>query len=229
MIVWTHRGNPGPENTLEAFAQAWKDGISHFETDIHVTKDGVLVLAHDPNIQRLTGVNQEIRDLNLDELNENPILGLYEWCTLDALIEAFPLAKISIDIKCDDALAPFIAWLSQHEYSNLVVGSFSTKRVHAVRKAFPKIRTALTPVEILKIRFGFPMDSSSKDSERYAMIPEFMHGFKILTKRFIATCQRMNIAIFVWTVNSVAKGDYLNNLGVHGVVTDNYKLFTWDL
>jgi glycerophosphoryl diester phosphodiesterase len=229
MIVWTHRGNPGPENTLEAFAQAWKDGISHFETDIHVTKDGILVLAHDPNIQRLTGVNQEISDLNLHELNNNPILGHYQWCTLDSLVEAFPSAVISIDIKCDEALAPFIDWLSHHEYSNLVVGSFSTKRVRAIRKAFPKIRTALTPLEILKIRFGLPLDSTPKSAERYAMIPEFMHGFKILTKRFIASCQSLNIPIYVWTVNSVAEGNYLNNLGVHGIVTDNYKLFARDL
>jgi len=47
MIIWTHRGNPGPENTLDAFKQAWKDGMCHFETDIHATSDGVLVLAHD--------------------------------------------------------------------------------------------------------------------------------------------------------------------------------------
>jgi len=229
MIVWTHRGNPGPENTLEAFAQAWKDGISHFETDIHVTKDGVLVLAHDPNIQRLTGVNHEIIYLNFDELNTYPILDLYEWCTLDALIEAFPLAKISIDIKCDEALAPFIDWLSQHESSNFVVGSFSTKRVHAVRKAFPKLKTALTPMEVLRLRFGLPLNSLSEQAERYAMIPEFMHGFKILTKRFIAACQRLDIAIYVWTVNSVPEGVYLDTLGVQGIVTDDYRLFLRDL
>jgi glycerophosphoryl diester phosphodiesterase len=229
MIVWTHRGNPGPENTLEAFAGAWKDGISHFETDIHVTKDGVLVLAHDPNIQRLTGVNEEIIDLDFDELNSYPILNLYEWCTLDSLIEAFPKAIISIDIKCDEALVPFMDWLSQHDYSNLVVGSFSTKRVHAVRKAFPKLRTSLTPKEVLRIRFGLPLNSLQVQPERYAMIPEFMHGFKILTKRFIATCHKMNIAIYVWTVNSVAEGIYLDNRGVQGIVTDDYRLFLRDL
>jgi glycerophosphoryl diester phosphodiesterase len=228
MIIWTHRGNPGPENTLEAFAQAWKDGITHFETDIHVTKDGVLILAHDLNIQRLTGVNQEIIDLNLDELNEYPVMGLYEWCTLDSLVEAFPQAFISIDIKCDEALRPFIDWLGQHEYSKLIIGSFSTKRVTAVRSAFPKLRTSLTPKEVLMIRIGLARKLSPERSEIYAMIPEFMHGFKILTKRFIASCQQLNIPIYVWTVNSVSQAHYLDNLGVMGIVTDDYTLFLKD-
>ena len=53
MIVWTHRGNPGPENTLEAFSEAYKNGVRYFETDLHATKDGHLFLMHDKNLIRV--------------------------------------------------------------------------------------------------------------------------------------------------------------------------------
>lgn len=45
-----HRGARGlaPENTLEAFARALEIGVMTLETDLAVTKEGVLVLSHDP-------------------------------------------------------------------------------------------------------------------------------------------------------------------------------------
>ncbi len=225
MIVWTHRGNPGPENTLEAFELAWKDGIRHFETDIHVTKDGTLVLAHDSNIKRLTGIDQEIINLTFEELNRNPVMGLYRWCSLDALIKAFPEAIVSIDIKNDASVKPFIAWLRTRDFSNFIVGSFSSKRVNQVRKEFPLLRTALTPKEVHLIRLGLQRTVNLESADKFAMIPQSMYGLQILTKRFIASCQRLNIAIYVWTVNSVAESKELENLGVQGIVTDDYALF----
>jgi glycerophosphoryl diester phosphodiesterase len=225
MIVWTHRGNPGPENTLEAFEQAWKDGIRHFETDIHVTKDGTLVLAHDSNIKRLTGRDEEIINLTFEELNRNPVMGLYRWCSLDALITAFPEVIVSIDIKNDASVKPFITWLRTRDFSNFVVGSFSSKRVNQVRKEFPLLRTALTPKEVHLIRLGLQRIVNLESADKFAMIPQSMYGLQILTKRFIASCQRLNIAIYVWTINSVAEGKELENLGVQGIVTDDYALF----
>jgi glycerophosphoryl diester phosphodiesterase len=225
MIVWTHRGNPGPENTLEAFELAWKDGIRHFETDIHVTKDGTLVLAHDSNIKRLTGIDQEIINLTFEELNRNPVMGLYRWCSLDALVTRFPEAIVSIDIKNDASVKPFIAWLRTRDFSKFIVGSFSSKRVNQVRKEFPSLRTALTPKEVHLIRLGLQRIVNLESADKFAMIPQSMYGLQILTKRFIASCQRLNIAIYVWTVNSVAEGKELENLGVQGIVTDDYALF----
>lgn len=225
MIVWTHRGNPGPENTLEAFGQAWEDGIRHFETDIHVTKDGILVLAHDSNIKRLTGSDQELINLTFEELNRNPILGLYQWCSLDALTKAFPEAIISIDIKNDASVEPFINWLRMRDFSNYVVGSFSSKRVNQVRKDFPALRTALTPKEVHIIRLGLQRILNLDSADKFAMIPESMYGLKILTKRFISSCHQLKIPIYVWTVNSLIEGKNLENLGVDGIVTDDYALF----
>ena len=74
-----HRGARGlaPENTLAAFAKALAIGVDTLELDVGMTKDGVLVVAHDPrlnpNLARLNGAFLEgagpaLRDLTLAEL-----------------------------------------------------------------------------------------------------------------------------------------------------------------
>ena len=225
MIIWSHRGHPGPENTLKAFEAAWEDGITHFETDIHSTLDGYLVLAHDPSIERLTQVNREISSLTLEQLQEFPIHGEHPWCTLEELVSRFPSANISIDIKSDDTLDPFIQWMNGRPVENLVVGSFSSKRVQSFRKAHPTVRTALTPLETLSLVFGLDRVIKWENSKKhYAMVPPNFRGIPICTQGFIKRCRSREISIFVWTINDLSTARTLVEKGAHGVVTDTYPV-----
>ena len=224
MIIWSHRGNPGPENTLKAFESAWEDGITHFETDIHATLDGHLVLAHDPSILRLTQVDQQISTLTLEQLQEFLIDGQHPWCTLEELVIRFPDAHISIDIKSDDTLDPFIAWMHGRHAENFVVGSFSSKRVQGFRQAHPTVRTALTPLETLALVFGVDRFIKWEESKKlYAMVPMKFKGIPICTPGFIRRCRSRDISIFIWTINDLETARKLIDLGVHGVVTDTYS------
>ena len=226
MIIWSHRGHPGTENTLQAFTAAWEDGITHFETDIHATLDGHLVLAHDPSILRLTQIDHQISTLTLEQLQEFPIHGQHPWCTLDELVTRFPDAQISIDIKSDDSLAPFIKWMNGRHAENFVVGSFSTKRVKRFRQAHPFVRTALTPLETLALVVGLDRLVKWDESiEHYAMVPLSFRGILICTSGFIKRCRSRNISIFVWTINDVSTARALVEKGAHGIVTDTYPKF----
>ena len=226
MIIWSHRGHPGPENTLQAFQAAWEDGITHFETDIHATLDGHLVLAHDPSILRLTEMNHEISSLTLEQLQEFPIHGQHPWCTLEELVTSFPDAHISIDIKSDDTLHPFIQWMNGRHAENFVVGSFSSKRVQSFRQAHSSVRTALTPLETLALVFGLDrLIRWGESKKHYAMVPLSFRGIPICTSGFIKRCRSRDISIFVWTINDVTTARKLVEKGAHGVVTDTYPLF----
>ena len=223
MIIWSHRGHPGPENTLKAFEAAWEDGITHFETDIHVTLDGHLVLAHDPSILRLTQVDQQISTLTLKQLQEFPIDGQHPWCTLEELVIRFPDAHISIDIKSEDTLHPFIGWMHGRHADNFVVGSFSTKRVQSFRQAHPSVRTALTPLETLALVFGLDrLIRWDETTQHYAMVPPSFRGIPICTSGFIRRCRSRGFSIFVWTINDLETARALVEKGAHGVVTDRY-------
>ena len=94
IIIAGHRGNPSayPENTLEAFNSAISAGADMIETDIRETKDGVLVLMHDENAKRTTGVDKNVADMTLSEIKSLDISNnggaAYKIPTLDELFAA---------------------------------------------------------------------------------------------------------------------------------------------
>jgi glycerophosphoryl diester phosphodiesterase len=136
----------------------------------------------------------------------------------------FPDAHISIDIKSDDTLHPFIQWMNGRHAANFVVGSFSSKRVQSFRQAHPSVRTALTPMETLALVFGLDrLVRWGESKNHYAMVPLSFRGVPICTSGFIKRCRSRDISIFVWTINDVTTARNLIDLGVHGVVTDTYS------
>ena len=68
-LVIAHRGASGerPENTLSAFERAVEQAADMIETDLHLSRDGVVVIHHDPELERL-GLESEIRDHTASEL-----------------------------------------------------------------------------------------------------------------------------------------------------------------
>jgi glycerophosphoryl diester phosphodiesterase len=225
MQIWTHRGNPGPENTIEAFGRAWEDGVRFFETDVHSTSDGVLVLSHDSNILRLTDIDREIRDLTLEELHTFKIENSFNWTTLDELCDGFPLATISIDLKSEDSVDPFLEWAKGRDLDRFVIGSFTTNSIRKVRRHYPRARTALTPVEVLLIAWGLGNLLPPHSGQRMAMVPTSFKGVKVLTRGFESFCQEKEIPIIVWTINTKVELTGLEGRRISGIVTDNYAEF----
>jgi len=224
LTTWNHRGNPGAENALSGFQLAWKNGINHFETDLQITKDGVLVLSHDPDLLRLTGNSYQIIDLTLNQLQLYPIAGTDPWCTFEELINHFPLGNISIDLKSDEAVYPFIEMAKSYNHENWVVGSFSSDRVKAVRNALPNIKTALTSKEVLSIMLGRTPKGLTKGMH-FAMVPPMQYGLPIVTKRFVQKCKSMDIKVFVWTINDEIEYQKMQDLEIDGVITDHHAIF----
>lgn len=78
--IWAHRGSSRKyvENTISAFQQAIDDGSDGIELDVQRTKDGQLVVFHDENLKRLTGVNQFVWELNWSEVKQLKLHALNE-------------------------------------------------------------------------------------------------------------------------------------------------------
>ena len=68
--VAAHKGNVAecPENTMPAYKSAYKIGADMIELDLHMTKDGEIVLIHDDDLARTANVSGKIRDLTFDEI-----------------------------------------------------------------------------------------------------------------------------------------------------------------
>jgi glycerophosphoryl diester phosphodiesterase len=224
-----HRGGGGPfENTLTAFAAAVGLGYRHLETDLHVTRDGELVVSHDPTLARVAGDPRSIADVTRAELAEVRVGGREPVPTFTELVDAFPDARLTVDLKCDAAVEPMIRLLERRPelLDRICLGSFSTARVTAVRERFgARLMTAATPREILRMLVAVRLRRRPPRieagcvavPERY---PEAGRGLAVGDTRLIEAVAELGIALHVWTVNDPARMRALVDAGVSGIVTD---------
>lgn len=102
IYVAAHRGWPKkyPENTMEGFQAALALGVDQLETDVHVTKDGELVLIHDHSVDRTTNGSGLVYDYTFEDLRK---LDAGNGAKIPTLIELMELVKdhptITLDIE----------------------------------------------------------------------------------------------------------------------------------
>jgi glycerophosphoryl diester phosphodiesterase len=140
-----HRGVMGvePENTLRSFLRAEHDGMDAIELDLHLSKDGALVVMHDLEVDRTTDGTGAIADLNLAELRELDA-GLGERIPVfEEVLDAVG-SPIQAEIK-DVAAARALAEV-MHErglVGRVEVSSFHDEAVAEIARLVPGVRTVL--------------------------------------------------------------------------------------
>ena len=117
-LIYGHRGASGhaPENTLEAFRLAMEMGADGFELDVHMSRDGELVVIHDESVDRTTDGIGLVRDLTLAQLKQlDASYGMeaYRGTRIPTLGEVFDLIRhtdhiVNVEIKTDDWFYPQI-------------------------------------------------------------------------------------------------------------------------
>ena len=108
--VLAHRGLAieAPENTLLAFAKALAVGVTHVETDVHVSADGVAMISHDPDLRRLAERRATIDHLTAAELRRIDLGFGQGYCSLAEALDGFPDVRFNIDIKIGGAVIPTV-------------------------------------------------------------------------------------------------------------------------
>ena len=94
------------ENTMAAFQRALDMGFRYLETDVHATRDGVLLAFHDRDLARLTGAQARVGDLTFDELRRLKVTGLHAIPPLAEVLAAFPDTFLNVDVKAGHAIGP---------------------------------------------------------------------------------------------------------------------------
>jgi glycerophosphoryl diester phosphodiesterase len=224
-----HRGGGGSiENTLTAFARAVELGYRHLETDLHATRDGVLVVSHDATLARVAGDRRALARLTAAELAEVRIGGREPVPTFEALVDAFPDARLTVDLKSDAAVLPMIRMLERRPelLERLCLGSFSSARIEQVRARFgERLLSTATPREILRLLTAVRLRRRPPTivgrciavPERY---PEGRGGVAVGDARLLEAAAELGIAVHVWTVNDPDRMRALVAAGASGIVTD---------
>src|SRR5438034_6344625 len=97
MKIIAHRGasHDAPENTLAAVHLAWQQNADAVEIDVHLSKDGKLVVIHDATTKRTCGVSHKVRELTLAELKS---LDAGKWKGRQWVGETIPTLDEVLDI-----------------------------------------------------------------------------------------------------------------------------------
>ena len=223
--VMAHRGlsADAPENTLYAFSDAISVGADFIELDVQQTRDGVLVVMHDSNLKRTTGVNKDIWDVDYADIQNldagswfDPAYANARIPTLEETLQFVDKrAKLNIEIKPtkhgSDTLEQDVAeLLTRYQYTDACyVTSFSYGSLKKVKEANPEIRTGY----LMSVAYG--QFYSLKYADAFSLNKVFV------TSQVVNAAHQQGKQIFAWTVNSMSEVRSLCNLHVDSIITDD--------
>lgn len=154
--VYAHRGASGYalENTWDAFLKACEFGVG-IELDIQITKDGVVVVYHDDNLRRLTGLNADIEELAYEDIKDLRVsrkwMRPFQHHQIPLAYEVFQWAKkknipLNVELKASFAKNPkgpqiLAAMLEGME--DIHLSSFNPQLLEEMKKLMPSTEMAL--------------------------------------------------------------------------------------
>ncbi|WP_205472321.1 glycerophosphodiester phosphodiesterase [Nocardioides sp. SYSU D00038] len=232
VLAFAHRGGGhhpevvGLENTMAAFRHAVSLGYDYLETDVHVTRDGVLLAFHDPVLDRVTDRYGAIADLTAEEVREVVVGGREEVPTLARLFDEFPGVRFNIDIKAAAAVAPLAAFVTERGAEDrVVVGSFSARRLGEFRRLTGgRVPTSGHPLEVAAYRFlpsGRLARLLTRGRPAALQVPHRRGALTLVTPGLVRRAHAAGLHVHVWTVDDPAEMRELLDRGVDGLFTDD--------
>ncbi|MGL4178693.1 MAG: glycerophosphodiester phosphodiesterase family protein [Dermatophilaceae bacterium] len=236
-VAMAHRGgagyapNQGVENTMAAFGRAVAMGYRYLETDVHATRDDVVVAFHDAALDRVTDASGAVADLPWNAVREARVGGTEPIPRIGDLLEAFPGIRVNIDVKAPRAIAPLVREIAHRGATERVcLGSFSERRLRALRRALgPAVATAAGQVGVAVLRFTPSVLSRLLHSPAPVLQIPARHRWRGRTvtlvtpgllRRAHALGKHVHVWFPSWSREDAAEMHRLLDLGVDGLVAD---------
>lgn len=232
-LIIAHRGASAyaPENTLSAFEKAIQMGVLVIETDVHQTKDSVIVIMHDLSVDRTTNGKGLIKDLSVNEfkaltierdkkeLEEHP----------PTLEEAIKLingrCKLLIELKKGSSYYPniekhIVDLLKKYNAHTWVytIHSFDKQALINVSKRDSNINLQkLIVFKFPLVSFNFDKQFTKDDFTSWQGVNVY---YRFCSKRVIKKIHRLGKTVYVWTVNKPRVARKFARRGVDGIITN---------
>ena len=199
------------------------------ETDVHATKDGIVVAIHDPDLKRVAGVTGTVREMTWTTLANVRLAGDEAIPRLDELLAAWPEARWNIDAKHDSVVGPLIETLHRADaVERVCITSFSDRRVSRLRRALgPTACSTIGPAGVAALRVAslmpdllMPRVRRSLADYAAAQVPIRQGRIPIVERRFVDAAHEAGLQVHVWTIDDETTMTRLLDLGVDGIMTD---------
>lgn len=200
-----------PENTLRSFVAAQQAGLDLIELDLHLSKDGALVVMHDAEVDRTTDGTGPIADKTLEELRTLDAGRGERVPVFEEVLEAVQ-APLQAEIK-DVAAARALAEVMQRRdlVSRVEVSSFHDEAVAEIARLVPGVRTAL-----IASRYG----TDVVERAREAGAATLCLNIRRLTLEVVEHARKADLRVIGWVVNTQDHLRLVRALQLDGATTD---------
>lgn len=237
--IIAHRGASRDclENTLEAFQRALEQGADAFELDVHATRDGVVVVHHDPDVAVVEEVDGTLRQadrqmsqaghsgaaggtsrkLVINEVDYTTLLGvrLRNGETIPTLDEVLTLAArratVYVEVKGLGIEAKVIGCLLDHPDTNTAVHSFDHRIPHTIAAKKPGTATGI-------LSASYVLDWPAMI--RSAGARDLWQQTALIDQALVDVAHAEGARVVAWTENSVQHATQLVQMGVDAICTD---------
>jgi glycerophosphoryl diester phosphodiesterase len=226
-MVIAHRGAAGeaPENTLASFQLGLEQGAGGIELDVHLSKNGDIIVMHDETLDRTTdgtGSIIETETSDIKRLDAGSWFGeKYKGEKVPLLEEVFELVPRSILInveiknsyngKMETKLAEFLRMHKRLE--NVVISSFNHKCLRRLKEQEPKAKVGLLYAANLDDHTGY---AQQLGMDVYSLHPHF----HLIDKEDVQKATLTGLHVYPYTVNKIEDYRTMIEFGVSGIITD---------
>ncbi|MDE2635801.1 MAG: glycerophosphodiester phosphodiesterase family protein [Chloroflexota bacterium] len=228
-LIFGHRGAMAraPMNTMASFALAMQQGADGIELDIHLSRDGQLVVIHDDSVDATSDGQGKVADMTLDQLKRLDAGAWYsdEFAgqripTLDEVFDAFGDGMfINVEIKSSretvDRLEKRLAeCLRRHNMrERVIVSCFDPVILRRAEQAMPKVLMGFLYAPAMPAAHEIPL----KEIRHEARHP--LHV--MVDEGYMKWARAQGYYVNVWTVNDPERARQLKRLGVNTIMTDD--------
>jgi glycerophosphoryl diester phosphodiesterase len=220
-----HRGASAyePENTLRAFQRAVEMGATMLELDVHLSRDGHLVVIHDAELSRTTNGTGRVADMSLEQIKRFDAGQGQRVPTLSEVIElARGRAQLYIELKGQWTPEPVAKVLKGAEFvDQVIVCSFYPWLIQKVKYLEPASRTSMLirqedrHADFVEWALAVGADYVHPSWENASSTPH-----KLLTSAMIAGIRQRGLGLIVWHEERPEELRELVKFDVDGICTD---------
>lgn len=239
--VFGHRGAAGlaPENTLPSFALGIELGADILELDVHATRDGEIVVFHDPTLERTTSGEGALKELSFAQLQkldaghhftrdgrDHPYRGHgITVPSFEQLLLRFPQVRCNVEVKqADPPIAETVVRLVRRlgAADRVLLAAEHGEIMEDIRRHGDGIATSFSAPEVVEF-IGRVRDNnlSNYHPAGCALQIPARYGDTILAAAdTIAAKRQLGLEMHIWTVNQADEMEELLALGVDGLISD---------